>query len=84
MGWRVLFCMKSPELSNINSSKGTQVTTHVEGCRSCVVSVGRGKVHRCQCSEGVYPRVVQGLQNALFLSPAVHLSPGVFLSLSML
>lgn len=29
-------------------------------------------------------RVLQGLQNALFLSPAVHLSPGVFLSLSML
>ena len=46
MGWRVLFCMKSPELSNINSSKDTQVTTHVEGCRSCVVSVGRGKVAR--------------------------------------
>lgn len=29
--------------------------------------------------------VSQGaMQNALFLSPAVHLSPGVFLSLSML
>lgn len=69
---------KSPAFSN--SSKDTQVTTHVKSCWSCAVRAGLRGVSGCQRSEG---GVSQALCSLCCSSPQLCICPQVSSCLSV-